>query len=150
MTRIKKRRSGKKRTADRRKASAGRRGRAAKNADVAKEKKEGTENSAVKELSLGKKEPVTQKTSGKARSAGARRVAVAKSVANVFKPKAAVKKITATGAGEETTEKPAKGFAPWNKNKFKPKNKKVVPGNAPGKKRPVPEKGGHSKVKSKR
>ena len=59
------------------------------------------------------------KSTGKTRSAGARRVAVGRAVANTFKKKVAVKKKETPGKDAPASKKAGKGFAPWNKNKFK-------------------------------
>jgi len=121
MTRIKKRRSGKKRTKDRKKVSAGRRGaRAIKKEIIAKVKKEGVVKPPTIETEPGKTQNGPKKTPGKTRSAGARRLAVARSVAGDTSGKKPAKKITATKKDSKGEEKPVKkGFAPWNKNKFK-------------------------------
>ena len=66
---------------------------------------------------------VAPKTTGKTRSAGARRIAVAKSVATNFKNKGTHKKVFLPKKEETGEAKSPKGFAPWNKNKFKGKKK---------------------------
>jgi|GEM_PF-1090831 len=65
------------------------------------------------------------KATGKTRSAGARRVAVAKSIAGSNSKKSAGKKPVAAKKEATGEGKPAKGFAPWNKGKFRSKNKPV-------------------------
>jgi hypothetical protein len=125
MTRIKKRRSGKKRTKDRKKVSAGRRGaRAIKKEIIAKQKKENPVQPATPETEPGKTQSSAKKTTGKTRSAGARRIAVAKSVAADGRGAKAGKKIPVAKKEGSSEEKPVKkGFAPWNKNKFRKKDK---------------------------
>jgi hypothetical protein len=67
------------------------------------------------------------KRTGKTRSAGSRRIAVAKSVATNFKNTVAHKKVfpQKKEINVSAEGKPRKGFAPWNKNKFKRKNKQA-------------------------
>lgn len=118
MTRIKKRRSGKKRTKDRKKVTAGRRGaRAVKKEIITKAKKEASPKPAINETIVGKKAHVSAGTTGKTRSAGARRIAAAKSVVKGDKTDKTVTKAKKQHDGEERPAK--KGFAPWNKNKFR-------------------------------
>ncbi len=119
MTRIKKRRSGTKRTSDRKKASAGRRGaRAVKKEMIAKEKKDRPGKPGAANEATNKPNSDIKKTGGKTRSAGSRRIAAAKNIATANKK--ADKKPIAAKKQNEGEERPAKkGFAPWNKNKFK-------------------------------
>ena len=68
---------------------------------------------------------ISGKTTGKTRTAGSRRVAVAKSVVSNFKSKNTHKKVfpPKKEINANAEGKPSKGFAPWNKNKFKRKRK---------------------------
>ena len=105
-------------------AQAGRRNRAASKGTFNKK-----EDSNFKSKPDNKKPPAagktsgktTGKTTGKTRSAGARRIAVAKSVAG--NGKVIHKKTTPPKTAAPAEGKSSKGFAPWNKNKFKKKFK---------------------------
>ena len=150
MTRLKKRRSGKHRTEDQKKSVAGRRRAkkaekpAAVDAQPIAKDKLSPEQKAAYKKSLqpvqssrrnrsaatkmvkndraekeNRKTPVSPvKATGKTRSAGSRRVAVSKAIAHTYK------KNKGGGKNEPkpvASKKAGKGFAPWNKNKFKKK-----------------------------
>jgi hypothetical protein len=106
--------------------AGGRRGaRAVQKEAVAKEKKFTDKLEAKKEKTLlgGKSFAEPAKSTGKTRSAGSRRIAAAKSVATNFKGKLNNKKILPQKKEAAAEGKAPKGFAPWNKNKFKRKDK---------------------------
>ncbi|MEO6314607.1 MAG: hypothetical protein ABIU63_17585, partial [Chitinophagaceae bacterium] len=85
---------------------------------TAKDKKELNEKAAPVN---GDNAAAPVKATGKTRSAGARRIAVSKSVVGSFKKKAAPKKDASVKKAGPVSKKAGKGFAPWNKNKFKKK-----------------------------
>ncbi len=151
MTRIKKRRTGKKRTTDQLRKAAGRRkSRAVAKEETVKDQLPKTEPTAAQKAaykksfqpaqsnrrnrSSQKEKPVKNiqadnkkqsfanaASTGKTRSAGSRRVAVAKSVASNNNNKPSPKKNLSPKKEGEAEKKPSKGFAPWNKNKFRKK-----------------------------
>jgi len=70
-----------------------------------------------------KKNEAQLPSTGKTRTAGSRRIAVAKSIATNAKAKPAHKKSFVSKKETPGEEKSPKGFAPWNKNKFKKKGR---------------------------
>jgi hypothetical protein len=115
---------------------AGRRGGRAAEKAAAIYKEQHTKDNTTEKKPLPYKKPTEPgKQTGKTRSAGSRRIAVAKSVATSFKGKPANKKSIAPKKETSSEGKPAKGFAPWNKNrKFKKKDKNAQAGQPSGKK----------------
>jgi hypothetical protein len=96
-----------------------------RNRSSKKVKPEKTVSNEFRGKSENKNTGVPGKATGKTRSAGSRRIAVAKSVVSNFKSKVTQKKAFPPKKEVNTNaeRKPSKGFAPWNKNKFKRKEK---------------------------
>lgn len=103
---------------DRKKATEGRRGRVKQGA-VAHKKEETASTGYEKKKDDSNKKVTPEKTATKKRSAGLRRIAVSKNIAAPTDRKKPVKSKKDAAPKVHTAKK---GFAPWNKKRFKKKD----------------------------